>query len=217
MGSRSAGTPSGGFGDSSRFPRREPGRRGPWHVEQPPEQRAPVLHVGRLMQRLQIDQMMARVSPGVDGPLTARGSATRRVVGLGLVLLPLLSPQVVAAEPRIPAALRRPVEGYAFAACLVAQDSAYLKEQGHGWGAVVLERSRGGLESLTALAAAVRSEAARTPMAVMHKDGPVSEPPVPLPILFCAELLQAPVVRAAKLRAMRRLRFAYRRRSDIPS
>ncbi|MGU3664907.1 hypothetical protein ACLBX9_12040 [Methylobacterium sp. A49B] len=161
------------------------------------------------MQTPLVGPRMVQASPPVESRSPSRRSATRCIIGL--VLLPLLSPCAVAREPWIPAALRRDVEGYAFAACLVAQNSAYLKEQGHGWGAVVLERIRGGLEPLTALAAAVRAEAARTPMAVMHKDGPVSEPPVPLPILFCAELLRAPAVHAVKLRAMRRLRFAYRR------
>ena len=153
--------------------------------------------------------MMVRASPRVQSRFPARGSSTGCIIGLGLVLLPLLSLQAVAAEPRTSAVLLRDVEGYGFAACLVAKDCAYLKDQGHGWGAVVLERSRGGLEPLLAFAAAARAEAARTPMAVMLKDVPVWKPLEPLPILFCADLLQAPAVRAATLRTMRRLRPAY--------
>ena len=132
-----------------------------------------------------------RTPPRVERRFLDRGSAVGSVAVLGLVILPPLAVHAAAAaDRRGPAPLRRDVEGYAFAACLVAQDSAYLKEQGHGCGAVVLERSRGGLEPLTSLAKAVRAEAVRTPMAVMHKDGPVSEPLVPLLILFCADLLQ---------------------------
>lgn len=162
------------------------------------------------------DRMMVRTSTRGEGRFAISRKATTWVALLGfavldLAVLPTLRLDAVAREPSGSAALRRDVEGYAFAACLTAQDSAYLKEQGHGWGAVVLERGHGGVEPLMSLDAAVKAAAARTPMALMHKDGPVSEPLVPLPILFCADLLQTPSVRAAKLRAMRRLRPDYHR------
>jgi len=63
-------------------------------------------------------------------------------------------------------AVQRDVEGYAIASCLAGQDQPYLKDQGDGWASVIVQRGKGGLEALTAVAAAVKAELAKSNMAL---------------------------------------------------
>lgn len=107
-------------------------------------------------------------------------------------------------------ALRRDAEGYAVAACLREQDDAYLREQGERWaGIIVRGRARGELEPWAELAAAVRAATRPADAYRLAPDRP-GDPARTAPVAYCAEIVDAPPVRAAVKRAMRRLRPAYR-------
>lgn len=105
----------------------------------------------------------------------------------------------------------RDVEGYAIATCLIAQDSAYLKDQGDGWASNIVQRGSGDVEMLAPLAAAVRAEAASGIMSMARNEAaPMT--PKPLPVQYCAEIIDTPRVRQAITQAMRQLAPAYRKR-----
>lgn len=105
--------------------------------------------------------------------------------------------------------LRRDVEGYAIASCLVAQDQPALKDQGDGWASAIVQRSRGGLDQFTAVTAAVRAELVKGNMATIRSE---TEPgnEKRLPIMYCAELIDTPSVRAAIDKAVKGLARFYR-------
>jgi hypothetical protein len=106
-------------------------------------------------------------------------------------------------------AVQRDVEGYAIASCLASQDQPYLKDQGDGWASVIVQRGKGGLEALTAVAAAVKAELAKSVMAVIHsEEGPVKDKP--LPVMYCSEIIDKPTVRAAINNAVKKLAPSYR-------
>lgn len=105
----------------------------------------------------------------------------------------------------------RDVEGYAIATCLIAQDSAYLKDQGDGWASNIVQRGSGDIEIFTALATAVRAEAAGGTMP-MARDEAAPMTPKPLPVQYCAEIIDTPRVRQAISTAVRKLSPAYRKR-----
>lgn len=93
-------------------------------------------------------------------------------------------------------AARRDVEGYAVASCLTAQKSPFLKDQGDGWAANIVQRDTFDLALFGKLAAAVRAEVSRGNMASII----VEQPPMTvkqLPIQYCAEIIDTPRVRAA--------------------
>ncbi|MEE7465480.1 hypothetical protein MFUR16E_32065 [Methylobacterium fujisawaense] len=96
------------------------------------------------------------------------------------------------------------------AACLTSQDVPFLREQGYLWGGAVIQRGHGPLDDWTALARAVAASAARRAMPMARGDGAVHDLLKPMPLLFCHELVRSPAIRAAKIRAMRRLAPAYR-------
>ncbi|MBR0848041.1 hypothetical protein JQ543_09845 [Bradyrhizobium diazoefficiens] len=108
-------------------------------------------------------------------------------------------------------ALQRDVEDYAVASCLANQDQAYLRDQGDGWASVIVQRAKGGLEPLKAVAAAVKTELAKGNMPVIRSE---SEPGKgkALPVLYCSEIVDAPAVRAAVDAAMKKLAASYRSR-----
>ena len=106
--------------------------------------------------------------------------------------------------------VQRDVEGYAIASCLAAQDQPYLKDQGDGWASVIIQRGKGELDALTAVAAAVKAELAKGGMAIVHnEDGPIKDKP--LPVLYCSEIIDAPSVHAAINTAVKKLAPSYRR------
>jgi hypothetical protein len=106
-------------------------------------------------------------------------------------------------------AVQRDVEGYAIASCLSAQDQPYLKDQGDGWASVIVQRAKGGLDIMTAVAAAVKAELAKGNMAVIRSEtGPTKEKP--LPVLYCGEIIDVPSVKVAINRAVKKLASSYR-------
>lgn len=131
----------------------------------------------------------------------------RSVLAVAVAAILLGTP--TAAWPRRDA-LRADVEGYAMASCLIRQDPAYLREQGHLWSGAVLQHGHGSLDDWSLLSRAVEAESARRPMAMARGDGAVHAPLKAMPLLFCHELVRTPVVRAAMARAVRRLTPSYR-------
>jgi hypothetical protein len=108
--------------------------------------------------------------------------------------------------------VQRDIEGYASAACLVAQDDAMLRQQGNDWAAIIINRSRVGLGDLGRVRTAVESAMRRKPMTVVHRDKPVAEAAASAQVFYCAEIIDEPIVRAAIDAAIRRLTAPYRRR-----
>lgn len=107
--------------------------------------------------------------------------------------------------------VQRDVEGYAIAACLTAQQPAYLKDQGDGWASNIVQRGSGDIEILTALATVVRAEIAGGTMPVARDDAaPMATKP--LPVQYCAEIIDTPRVRDAIKKTIRQLAPAYRKR-----
>jgi hypothetical protein len=90
---------------------------------------------------------------------------------------------------------QRDAEGYAVAACLMQQKPDSLRQQGNAWGGIILERTRLSLDRLRPLLAAVKAETARRPMWQVHGDTPMDQ--TEAPIAYCAEIIDAPAVRAA--------------------
>lgn len=86
--------------------------------------------------------------------------------------------------------VERDVQGYAVAACLTQQKETYLREQGDGWGSVIINRGFGNVEDWQPLIAAVAAEIERTPPMVVHGDGNDKE----MPIAYCAEIVDQPDV-----------------------
>ena len=92
--------------------------------------------------------------------------------------------------------VRRDVEGYAVASCLGAQKSSYLKDQADGWAANIVQRDSFRLPAFAQLDRAVKAEVARGHMAtIITEDPPMTVRQ--LPVQYCAELIDAPRVRAA--------------------
>jgi hypothetical protein len=116
-------------------------------------------------------------------------------------------PTAADAAPR--SALERDVESYAIASCLVGLDQPYLKDQGDGWASVIIQRAKGGMPAFRAVAAAVKAELAKGNMAIIHSEEPGAKDK-PLPVLYCAEIIDAPSVHAAIGKAVKKLSPAYR-------
>lgn len=105
-------------------------------------------------------------------------------------------------------AIERDVEGYAVASCLASLDDASLKDGGRRWAGAIVQRGHGEIERFTAVSDAVKAERAATPMAMGHDDDrPMAA--VPLPLLYCGEIIDAPRVRTAIDAAIAALRPAY--------
>ena len=102
-----------------------------------------------------------------------------------------------AAHPaRDPASAERDLTRYAMATCLAAQDQPYLKDQGRRWAGGLIERGHGPIEAWTPVTEAVAAELARSGMGVSKPDGPFN-PSVPMPLMTCGHIADAPTVRAA--------------------
>lgn len=116
-----------------------------------------------------------------------------------------------------PAAARhqalRHAEGYAVATCLIAQPDRLLREQGEGWASVVVQGGAGSIEPLLPIARAVTLQMTKGDVPVAHLDGP-PDGDRPLPILWCASMVDRPAVRAAIRRATVLLTPAYRHWED---
>ena len=86
------------------------------------------------------------------------------------------------------------VNGYAIASCLTYQDNPYLKDQGDAWASVIIQRTRGSVESLTDVAEVVKQETDKGGMAVMRDEAGGDKA---LPLLYCYEIIERPAVREA--------------------
>ncbi len=105
----------------------------------------------------------------------------------------------------------RDVAAYAMASCFAMQDQPYLRDQGERWASGVIQRGEGPIEAWTPIAQAVRAELARSGIGQGKPERP-TEPSIPLPVLTCGEIGDAPAVRAAMVRARAALAADYRAR-----
>jgi hypothetical protein len=106
--------------------------------------------------------------------------------------------------------VQRDVEGYAIAACLTKQNEPYLTDQGDAWAsgdrAAIAWRPR----SLPRGAGAVESELKKGVVpAIRNEQDPQHAKPVP--VLYCAEIIDEPAVRTAIDKAIKKLAPTYRR------
>jgi hypothetical protein len=105
--------------------------------------------------------------------------------------------------------VQRDVEGYAIASCLIKQDVPYLKDQGALWADGIVQRSHGDIEHFRSVAEAVDADLAHKPMAMARRESdPKHAAPVPVP--FCAEIIDDAPVHAAIDKAIKELTPAYR-------
>lgn len=103
----------------------------------------------------------------------------------------------------------RDVQGYAIASCLTFQKQAYLKDQGDGWASVIVQRSKGDINALTAVAAVVKKEVAKGDMAIIrNENGPAQDKA--LPVEYCFEIIHTPSVSSAIKRAVKKLKPSYK-------
>lgn len=107
-------------------------------------------------------------------------------------------------------AVQRDVEGYAIATCLSQQSEPYLKDQGDAWASVVVQRSQGDIELFHPVQQAVESELKKGNVAAIYQEGDTKHSK-PVPVLYCAEIIDAGEVRAAIAKAIKLLTPAYRR------
>ncbi len=78
-----------------------------------------------------------------------------------------------------------------------------------------MQRSHGDIDDFRSVADAVDADLAHTPMAMARRESaPMDAAPVPLP--FCAEIMDDPPVRAAIDKAIKKLTPAYRRAQSKP-
>jgi hypothetical protein len=132
--------------------------------------------------------------------VTAKGGLFVALVWLGLPGQPAYGRSDV----------QRDVEGYAVASCLIKQKEPYLKDQGALWADGIVQRSHGDIEDFRSVADAVEADIAQKPMALARRESdPMHAVPVPVP--YCAEIVDDPAVRAAIDKAIKKLTPAYRR------
>jgi hypothetical protein len=106
--------------------------------------------------------------------------------------------------------VQRDVEGYAIASCLLKQTEPYLRDQGALWADAIVQRSAGDIEPFKSVADAVDVDVAHKPVPMSRRESdPMHAAPVPLP--YCAEIIDDRPVRAAIDRAIKKLAPAYRR------
>lgn len=123
-------------------------------------------------------------------------------------LFPCLLVSEAAARPR--AAVERDVEDYAVATCLTKQNEPFLKEQGDLWADAIVQRSHGPIEDFSSVADAVIADVTKKPIALARQESdPMHAKPVP--ILFCAEIVDDKPVRAAIDKAIKKLAPEYLR------
>jgi hypothetical protein len=122
------------------------------------------------------------------------------------VLLSCVAGGAAGARPRT--AVQRDVEDYAVATCLTKQNETFLKEQGDLWADAIVQRSAGPIEDFTSVADAVAADVATKPMAMAHQESdPMHAKPVPIP--YCAEIVDDKPVRAAIDKAIKKLAPEY--------
>ena len=103
-------------------------------------------------------------------------------------------------------AVRRDVESYAIASCLTYQQEAFLKDQGDGWASAIVQRSKGDINDLTAVAEVVKDEVAKGNMVVIrNEDG--RAPDKALPVAYCFEILDTLSVHTAVEQAIKNWRL----------
>lgn len=106
--------------------------------------------------------------------------------------------------------VRRDVESYAIASCLTYQQQPYLKDQGDGWASAIIQRAKSDINALTGVAAAVKTEVAKGGMAVIPNEvGPARDKS--LPIAYCFEILDSPVIHTAVEKAIKKLAVSYKK------
>lgn len=93
-------------------------------------------------------------------------------------------------------AMRRDLNDYAIASCLTLQSSAYLRDQGDGWGSVIVQRSEVPLSSMRHVVEAVKTAASKTPLPVARDEAHPYQGKV-LQIMYCMDLIRSPAMRAA--------------------
>ncbi|MDE1145545.1 MAG: hypothetical protein PW843_02845 [Azospirillaceae bacterium] len=99
---------------------------------------------------------------------------------------------------------QRDVESYAIAACLTEQEQPYLKGQGLAWAEVIVQGRGLGPESLGPVRAAVKEALAKGHVPVGFDEAHPMEGKA-LPVLYCVEIVDKPVVRAAITKAVARI------------
>lgn len=130
-------------------------------------------------------------------------------VAIGLaVLLTACGGQTPALSGDAPVALHDDLIGYATASCLILQDNPYLQDQGQRWAGAIMQGAHGGTEKWAPVAAAVKTEFVTSGVAQGQGEGPQA-PTVPLPVMTCARIAAAPVVRKAIDLAARSLAADY--------
>lgn len=129
------------------------------------------------------------------------GDRWLRVVGAvaGAMLMGCDPAVDVRGAPR--SAVQRDVEGYAIAKCLTLQVDAFLKDQGDAWGAVIVQRMKGDVDALAAVAEQVERAHAVGDMAVIRDESQPQNVKA-LPILHCGEVIDRPAVRLEIQRAV---------------
>lgn len=83
---------------------------------------------------------------------------------------------------------------YAMASCFAFQQNEYLEDQGERWAGAVMQNARGPVEKWTPVADAVKAELTRSGVAQGQGEGPQSQT-VPLPVMTCGRIADAPSVR----------------------
>lgn len=117
-----------------------------------------------------------------------------------LLFLPLLA--VTGCAPKVDtigaprAEAVRDLEGYAIASCLTYQAKPYLKDQGDAWASVIVQRTKGNLDTLADIAEQVKGETDKGNMATIRDETGAAQDKT-LPVLFCGEIIDSPTVRAA--------------------
>ena len=107
-------------------------------------------------------------------------------------------------------AVRRDVEGYAIASCLVHQKQPYLKDQGDAWASAIIQRGEGSIKTLLAVDAAVKKAIAKGHMTfILSDEGPRHT--IALPVAYCFEIIDSPPVRIAIEKAIKELAPAYKK------
>jgi hypothetical protein len=115
--------------------------------------------------------------------------------------------------------VQRDVEGYAASICLTklkegvisAQDTSFLNQQGQHWGDIIVQRSRGDIEHFLKLLPVIEATMATMPVTLVKGDGPGDQAPQSAGLPYCAEIIDAPKVRASIDKAIARLKPAYKK------
>lgn len=100
------------------------------------------------------------------------------------------------------------MESYAIASCLNYQKQPYLKDQGDGWAASIIQRFKGELDDLTVVATVVKAEVLKGDMVIIP-DETVPEREMALPVAYCFDILNTPNVQATVKKSIKKLQSFY--------